>query len=132
MVKQESLANLTLRQFLKYVTTGGISFGAEYTMFYMLFRILKLWYIWSNSIAMTFGFTISFFLNRFWSFKSQGNAYRQFIMYGVLFLVNLFISNMLMLLFSGTFGIKPLISKLVTVGILVCWNFVIYKKVIFK
>ncbi len=122
----------TLHQFIRYATTGGISFGIEYTTFYILFNVVGLWYVWSNSIAMTFAFCISFTLNRFWSFKSKGNGFKQFIMYGTLFLINLFVSNVIMLLFTDVLGIKPLLSKLIAVGIIVCWNFVINKKVIFK
>jgi putative flippase GtrA len=122
----------TLHQFIKYATTGGIAFCVEYVTFYLLYSILGLWYIWSNSIAMTVAFSISFTLNRFWSFKSKGNAFKQLIMYGTLFLVNVFVSNMVMLLFTDVLGIKPLLSKLIAVGIIVCWNFVINKKVIFK
>jgi len=82
---------------------------------------------------MTLGFVLSFLLNRYWSFKSTStNALKQFILYGILFIVNLGISNLLMMLFIDTFGIAPMISKIMAIGILMCWNFVIYKKVIFK
>lgn len=122
----------TLHQFIRYATTGGIAFCVEYITFYLLYSILELWYIWSNSIAMTVAFSVSFTLNRFWSFKSKGNAFKQFVMYGTLFLINMFVSNMIMLLFTDVLGIKPLLSKLIAVGIIVCWNFAINKKLIFK
>ncbi|HOJ11202.1 MAG TPA: GtrA family protein [Clostridiales bacterium] len=122
----------TIPQFLRYITTGGLAFILEYSTFYILSNLLDFWYIWANSIAMTLGFAISFILNRHWSFKSGANPVKQLILYGILFLINLGISNLLMLLFTGTMGIKPLISKIITIGILVCWNFVIYKKIIFK
>ena len=122
----------TLHQFVRYAITGSIAFSTEYATFYLLYHIMELWYVWSNSIAMTVAFSISFTLNRFWSFKSQRNAFLQFIMYGTLFLINVFVSNMAMLLFTDVLGVKPLLSKLIAVGIIVCWNFSINKKVIFK
>jgi len=132
VIKRYFSLDLTIRQFVKYAIAGGFSFIVENAAFYMLHRILELWYVWSNSVAMTLGFIISFFLNRAWSFKSQGNLYRQFIMYGVLFIINLFISNGLMMLFSGVLKIAPPVAKLVATGIIVCWNFVIYRGFIFK
>ncbi len=124
--------NLTVQQFLKYSITGCTSFVVEYAAFYLIYHFIGLWYIWSNSIAMTLGFVTSFFMNRTWSFKSKANIYRQFVMYGTLFIINLFISNSLMYLFSDIIGIIPPISKIFSVMILTCWNFIIYKKVIFK
>lgn len=121
-----------LGKFTRYAITGLIAFGVEYTTFYLLYHIFGLWYVWSNSIAMTVAFSISFTLNRFWSFKSRENIFRQFIMYGTLFIINMIISNVVMLLLTDILGIKPLLSKLVAVGMIVCWNFVINKKVIFK
>jgi len=120
-------------QFLKYGISGGLAFILEYSSFFILNNLIGLWYVWSNSIAMTLGFVLSFLLNRYWSFKSTStNALKQFILYGILFIVNLGISNLLMMLFIDTFGIAPMISKIMAIGILMCWNFVIYKKVIFK
>lgn len=122
----------TLNQFLKYATTGIIAFLIEYSTFYLLQNILGFWYIWSNTIAMVASFSFSFPLNRFWSFKAKGNVLKQFIMYGTLFIINLFASNMAMLLFTDVLKVRPLLSKLIAVGIIVCWNFVIMKKVVFK
>ena len=121
-----------IQQFLKYGVTGGLAFILEYSTFYILSSIIGLWYIWSNSIAMIFGFAISFTLNRYWSFKSTANPIKQLIKYGILFLVNLGISNLLMMLFIDVFDMKSMISKFITISILICWNFVIYKKIIFK
>lgn len=122
----------TLHQFVKYAITGSIAFCVEYTAFYLLYSVLGLWYIWSNSIAMTIAFSVSFTLNRLWSFKSKGNALKQFIMYGTLFAINLCVSNITMYLFTDILGMRPLLSKLIAIGIILCWNFILNKKIIFK
>lgn len=121
-----------IMQFLKYGTTGGLAFLLEYSSFYVLDSILKIWYVWSNSIAMILGFMVSFILNRRWSFKSNANPTRQLLMYSILFVINLGISNLLMLVFIEQLNIRSMVSKIITICILICWNFIIYKKVIFK
>lgn len=122
-----------IKQFLKYGISGGLAFILEYSTFYILNNLAGLWYIWSNSIAMTLGFVLSFLLNRYWSFKAtSANALKQLIMYGILFVVNLGISNLLMMLFIDALGINSMISKILAIGVLMCWNFVIYKKIIFR
>ena len=130
LLKKVSEANI--KQFIKYGVTGGLAFLLEYSTFYVLNSILGLWYIWSNSLAMTFGFALSFTLNRYWSFKSTSNVIKQLFMYGALFLINLGISNLLMMLFIDILSIKPMISKIIAICILICWNYIIYKKIIFK
>jgi len=124
--------DMVIEQFVKYAVTGFVAFVAEYGTFYLLNHVAKVWYIWSNSVAMTLGVAISFFMNRYWSFKSKGNFIRQFVSYGILYLINLAISKGLMALLIDTVNIKPLISKLIVIGILICWNFIIYRKVIFN
>jgi putative flippase GtrA len=120
-------------QFLKYGISGGLAFILEYSSFFILNNLAGLWYVWSNSIAMTLGFVLSFLLNRYWSFKAtSSNTLKQLLLYGILFGINLGISNLLMMLFIDALGIGSMISKFTTIGILMCWNFIIYKKVIFK
>lgn len=118
-------------QFFKYLISGTLAFMLEYSSFYILNK-LGLWYVYSNSMAMVLGFFLSFFLNRNWSFKSQKNTLKQILMYGILFIINMGISNGLMFIFIEKLYILPPLAKLMAIGILVLWNFIIYKKVIFK
>lgn len=122
----------TLIQFSRYVITGLTSFGIEYLLFLALYRLVKLWYIQANSLAMMTGFIVSFFLNRLWSFQSKDNFFRQLILYNVLFALNLGISNLLMYLFSDVLRVLPLISKVMVMGLIAMWNFVIYKEIIYR
>lgn len=98
----------------------------------MLTRFAGLWYITSNTIAMSCGFCLSFLLNRYWSFKSCDDYSRQLLLNGTLFLVNLAVSNFLIYLFTSITGLPYTISKLLVMGVIVMWNFIIYKKIIFR
>lgn len=131
-ILSDFLTPKALAQFKRYLITGFLSFGIEYSIFYILYDALKLWYIPSNSIAMVTGFVVSFLLNRFWSFQSKDNPYRQLLLYALLFVFNLAFSNLLMYLLSDIAGITPLISKVLVMGIIVVWNFILYKKIIYR
>lgn len=122
----------SLRQFLKYSVTGAIAAGVEYGAFFVLYKLAGLWFIWANSIGMGSGFFMSFFLNRNWTFRSDGNIYRQLGLYGLIFAINLSVSNVLILLLSGRLQIAPPISKMLIMCLIVSWNFVIYRSVIYK
>ncbi len=122
----------TFAQFYRYVLVGFLSFITETSLLYLLTDHLKLWYIYSNSIAYIIVFWLNFLLNRFWSFKSKQNLPTQLAMYLGLFVINLFASNGMLYLLTSVFKVYYLISKIFAVALVVSWNFVIYKKVIFK
>lgn len=89
-------------------------------------------------MATTAGFVVglstSFLLNKFWAFQtshSAKNSLRQAVLMGVLILINLALTNVIVLSMAKI-KIGPEISKLVATGIITLWNYVLYKKYIFK
>jgi len=89
-------------------------------------------YLFANAIAYVVVFWFNFLVNRIWSFKSKVNIFKQLGQYAVLFVFNLFATSALLWLLSDKIGIIPAISKVLVMGLVVCWNFVLYKKVIYK
>ncbi|HHV58702.1 MAG TPA: GtrA family protein [Clostridiaceae bacterium] len=128
----EFLNERTFEQFKKYFITGCLSFALEYSIFTLLFQVIRLWYITANTIAYIIIFWFNFLLNRYWSFKSRENIKKQLVLYGCLFFINIFATNGLMYLLSDMAGIPPQISKVLIMGAVVSWNFVIYKKIIYR
>ncbi len=122
----------TFVQFYRYVLVGSLSFVTETSLLYWLTDHLKMWYIYANSLAYIIVFWLNFLLNRLWSFKSKQSLPTQLVMYLVLFVINLFASNGMLYLLTSVFGVYYLVSKVFAVALVVSWNFVIYKKVIFK
>lgn len=121
----------TRKQFFRYLITGGLAAVTEYSLFYILTMLLKISLFVSNSAAYTSGFIISFILNRLWSFESKGHLGRQFLLYSILFGINLILSYLVISLFTYQLGIAAMISKALAMGIIVLWNFIIYKKIIY-
>lgn len=127
LLSEEILTNL-----VRYLISGFAAFSAEYLLFAFLYAYAGLTDIFSNSIAMAAGFMLSFTLNRVWSFKSKDNVLKQLLLFGILFAINLGISNAAIRTLSNTMGITPMLSKIVVMGVIVVWNFIIYRKVIYK
>lgn len=120
-------------QFIKYLITGFSSFAIEWTFFKILVEAVKLNYIVANIIVYSVMFWFVFLINRFWSFQSKGNLSRQLKYYVVLFGFNLVVANIgLMLFLTRILKIDPLIAKPLVMCAVVSWNFIIYKKVIYK
>ncbi len=128
-------------QFIRYLFVGIFSFSIEYTLFILLRNAMTLSEIIVNVIVYTIIFWINFLLNKFFSFKSRTNFKRQLFLYGILFFFNLLVGNIL--LFSGIRYLLVLISgegswpvlylpKILIMFFIISWNFVLYKKVIYK
>lgn len=123
----------SLEQFKRYLATGFFSFGIEYLLFIVLYKILLMEPIPANIIVYASVFWINFLLNRVWSFRSQSSFFRQLKLYFLLFIFNLLIANVFLMYFiSHVIGISPLLSKGIVMGFVVSWNFILYKKVIYK
>ena len=127
----EFFTDTAQKQFKKNLVTGFTSFGLEYTIF-TLCNWVGLWYIYSNTIAYVIIFWFNFLMNRFWSFQSKDNLGRQLVLFGMLFAFNLGATNVLIYFLSDIIGIIPAISKIIVMGAVVSWNFIIYKKVIYR
>lgn len=120
------------RQLRRYLITGSLSAGSEYLITYGLTQYVNTWYISSNTIGLTVGFWISFLLNKYWSFGSKQGTLRQLLLYFILFAFNLAASNVIIYLLTEMAGLYYMLSKLFATGLIILWNFVIYRKVIYR
>lgn len=128
----EFLTPAAISQMKRYLITGFSSAAIELSLLYILKDIVKLGIIEANSIALTIVFWFNFLMNRFFSFKSSSNIKKQLIMYGILFIFNLGASDLIMHVLTSMLNIQYLLAKVFAIGLVVSWNFVLYKKVIYK
>ena len=119
-------------QFGKYLITGFLSFGLQYLIFVVLYRIAGLWYVFASLTAYIIVFLFNFLMNAYWSFKSKGNLKNKLRLYSILFAFNLVLTYILLRVLTEVLGITPMLSTLAVMGTVVLWNFVIYKKVIYR
>lgn len=131
-ILSEFLTPAAINQMKRYLITGFSSAAIELSLLYLLKDVAKLGIIEANSIALTIVFWFNFLMNRFFSFKSSGNIKKQILMYGVLFVFNLGASDLIMHLLTSSLHIQYLLAKVFAIGAVVSWNFVLYKKVIYK
>lgn len=130
---KDKLGEKTLQQLSRYLVTGFTAFGIEYGLYVLLLRGLGIYYITASILVYAIAFWFVFLMNRHWSFQSRGDIRRQLVQYGLLFLFNLFAANViLMYLLTDILGINPYYSPVLKTGFVVCWNFLIYKYIIYK
>lgn len=85
----------------------------------------------SNIIAVAVSTVFNFAMNGMVTFKESSNLPRSVVLYLLLFFFNTIFSTTVIttLVNSGT---PPLIAKIITMACIVLWNFILYKKVVFK
>ncbi len=127
------LSSETVNQLIRYLITGFTAFGIEYSLYVVLYKLIGMNYVIASMIVYALVFLFSFFVNRKWSFKSTGKLNRQLILYLMLFFFNLIVANAFLLKFlTDVLGINALISPFIKMACVVCWNFLIYKYIIYK
>ncbi len=120
------------KRFTRYVISGGSAAVAEYGTF-LVFERLGLTLLLANSFSFSIGLLISFALNRNWVFEAKHKKVtHQFLPYLGLAIVNLFISDLLIHIFSVNLGITSFIAKLMAMACVAAWNYLFFFKFIFR
>lgn len=123
------------RQLLKFGVGGGLTFATDYLTFTVLFAIGTPLFI-ASSCSFLAGFAVSFTVNKLWVFGATNAAQHhktalQVALYVALLIFNLLFTYYFILLTSQA-GLSAYVGKLVTIILVTSWNFVLYKKIIFK
>ncbi len=136
LVRQQ-LTPHAIRQLLRYGATGMSAVVADYGGFALLYGLLKVPLLVATVTSLLAGFVVSFVLNRIWVFgaskqKAHKKPQLQIALYTLLFVFNTAFTYLFIFYANQRFGVSAYISKLCTICLVMAWNFVAYKKVIFK
>lgn len=124
----------TFMQMVKYVVTGGVSFISYISLLYILTEWLDIWKYISLTISYITVFWLNFLLTKYWTFeaKQSNGTKRQLILYTCLSLVNLLLTYLIVHILTDIFGVYYIISTVICNIMIVGWNFILYRKVIYK
>lgn len=119
----------------KYIVAGLTSWGFDYGTLLFLYYVVGIKLGTATTIAFGMGLAVNFTLIKYWVFRGSQKGkkanFSQGLQYGLLTAFNLVITNLVIYQLSKR-SIGPEISKVFTTAMIVCWNFVLYKKIIFK
>jgi len=120
-------------ELFRYLLAGTFAFCIDFSTLYFLTDFFGLHYVAANSIAFSLGLIAIYLLSIHWVFdnrkiKKQHNEFMLFLGVGV---VGLLISDLSLVLFTETVGLFYLMSKIVSAGIVLVWNFTARKIIIF-
>ena len=130
MLKKIIESKNNIIQFSKYIIIGGTSAICELLLF-TIFDMLEISIVISNISSVIIATIINYLLNKFWAFKSQKASIKSLVLYIALFIFNITFSSQFIVFVSNA-GVNGIVAKLISMILITCWNFVLYKKVIFK
>lgn len=129
---REKTTNIFI-QFFRYIFVGGFAFLADaFTL-----RLCEKWmnYMIAAAIAFVVGLAVNYALSIWFVFSESSkvkNKVKEFVVYGIIGLIGLLITEGIMYLFTDVFGLYFLISKIIAAAIVLVWNFAARKVVLYK
>ena len=127
---REKTTNIFI-QFFRYIFVGGFAFLA-FTLW-----LCEKWmnYMIAAAIAFVVGLAVNYALSIWFVFSESSkvkNKVKEFVVYGIIGLIGLLITEGIMYLFTDVFGLYFLISKIIAAAIVLVWNFAARKVVLYK
>lgn len=119
------------RHLALYGVIGCCSSTLDFLIYSLLLRI-GLHYLAANGISVLTGITSSFLFNRRYNFKVKDHAKRRFVIFLNVGLCGMVLSNIILYICIDLLAINKLISKLLSIVLVVGFQFIINKYVTFK
>ena len=118
--------------FINYLLIGGFSSLIDIGLLYFLTEFFGLWYFYSSIISYLGGVIPNYTLNKYFNFKNKSKKIiPQFTAFLLVSVWGLFITQILIFLFVEFFNLWYIIAKIITIAIVIFWNFYGVKKIVF-
>jgi len=117
----------------RFGIVGVINTGVDIRVFSLLYFVAGVPLLVANTAAYLVAVTGSFFLNKNWTFagsRQQGRTERQYMLFVVLGLGGLALSNLVV--WSCSQVVTEIVSKLFAVVVLFIWNFGTSRLIVFR
>ena len=128
-----SLTLASLLRVVRFFTSGVTAAVSNLVVLYIATELFSIWYLFSACMAFVVSFVVSFSLQKFWTFRDRQlqRAHTQAFFYFGVALVNLTVSISLLYFFVEFAGLHYLVGQILTMGLIACITFFIYRYLIF-
>ncbi len=115
----------SLLQFIRYFFVGGVAAVVNIGMLFIFTDVCHIYYLVSNIISFTLGLIINYILSKRLVFQDKIllSASKEFTIYAVIGVVGLGIDTLLVGIFTDTFNIYYMLSKIISTLLVFIWNF---------
>ncbi|MEA4852531.1 MAG: GtrA family protein [Paludibacter sp.] len=121
-------------QLFRYCFSGGIAFVVDFCILFLLTEYFAVHYLLAASLGFLAGLIITYLLSVFWIFDERRVEKKtlEITIFVTIGLVGLLLTSAFMWLFTSVLLLHYLFSKILTTGIVMGWNFVAKKFILFS
>ncbi|MCR5761451.1 MAG: GtrA family protein [Sphaerochaetaceae bacterium] len=122
-------------QFFRYVFVGGLATIVDWGVLYLFTSVLGVHYLVSSIISFTAGLLSNFLLSKLLVFKASEarvKPWAEFLGYALIGVVGLGLTEIILYFMTDYLGLYYMISKAVATVIVLVWNYVARKKILYK
>lgn len=120
------------RNLILYGVFGSISAGLDFVIYTLLVQVAGVQYLVANCISVLAGITTSFLLNRNFNFKIKDKTPQRFSIFLIVGLCGLLLSNLILYLCIDQLHMHKIVSKILSIVLVVFFQFILNKYVTFK
>lgn len=120
------------RSLILYGIIGCISSGLDFLLYTLFVSVFGWHYLLANSISVLAGITTSFTLNRNYNFKVKDKTKLRFGIFLTVGLCGMLCSNLILWICINHVGMNKIIAKLLSIALVVFFQFLLNKYVTFK
>ena len=111
------------RQFLKFITVGFFSTAFNYTIFFICYQYLSLYYVASSAVGFIVGIFFGYGFNKNWTFGAKGKTRSYVYRYYLVYTASLFLGLAFLKFCVDLLGIAPEVANVLVIGLCTCMNF---------
>ena len=119
-----------LGQFVLYLISGTSAAFIAYGS-YLLFLYFEIYYVSASIYSDAVGFVATFTLHKYGVFRKSGKLASHFGRYCLLALFNVLVAALIIYGCVEYLSVPKEFAKLISMGVVVLWNFFIYKFIVY-
>lgn len=120
------------RNLILYGIIGTCSSGLDFLLYTLFVRVFLWHYLFSNCISVLAGIATSFTLNRTYNFKVKDQPIKRLTIFATVGLCGMVMSNVILYVCIDCMGMNNIVSKVLSIVLVVLGQFLINKYVTFK
>lgn len=121
---RQGLEKPVVRQFAKFSLVGTANTVTSFAVYLLATRIAQMDPLVANALAFLIAVSISFLLNKHWTFRDRGRRYlSQYIQFFSVSIVGFGISETVLFVLHKLLGLHDILAYLVAVAGGLLWNF---------
>lgn len=125
--------NLFLIKFLKFCIVGFSGMFIDFGTTWLLKEKIRINKYIANSTGFILAASSNYIWNRFWTFRSENKQYvTEYFSFIIISLAGLAINNVIIYLLNDKLRLNFYLSKLIAIGVVTIWNFIMNYLVTFR